>query len=168
MPWFVFVCHTTTSDNLVTLDATGGEFLFVTLSTVDFLFTGNEALGTNRNLAYVTTETFLVPLSCFILHFLGTSSEDFVASIASGSKLLIVTASAVNPIALGSKLFIYKGFSTGSAQEASFMPVLVFIGQVLGVDANGSTAFLAGVSENGFVAGDAVRMVITKDVTLAS
>lgn len=54
-----------------------------------------------------------------------------MAPIAPGGELFIVTASAVDPVCLGTKLFIHKGFATRSAQEACFMPMFVLVRQIL-------------------------------------
>lgn len=54
-----------------------------------------------------------------------------MAPIAPGGELLVITASAVDPVTLGPELFIHKGFPTGGAQETGLVPMLVFVGQVL-------------------------------------
>lgn len=56
---------------------------------------------------------------------------------------------------------------TLAAEEAGFVPVLVFIREILGVDSNNLVALLAGVCEHVLVAADAVRMVVTNDVPLS-
>lgn len=106
MPWFVLVGYATAGDDLVTLDTPSCKLVFITLSAKDFLFTGDEALSSNWDFAYATAETFLVPLSGLIFHFLSPSSEDFMAPIASRSKLFIVATSAVDAVSFGTKLLV--------------------------------------------------------------
>lgn len=48
------------------------------------------------------------------------------------------------------------------------MPVLVFVGQVLRIDADRLVALLAHVGEHVLVALDAVRMLIAQHIPLAS
>lgn len=115
MPGLVLVGYAAAGDHLVTLDAPSSVLVLVALSAVDFLFTGDETLGTNGNFAYTTAETFLVPLPGFVFHLLRSSSKDFVASVAPGSELLIVAASTVNTISLGSELLVYQRFAASSA-----------------------------------------------------
>lgn len=107
MPWFVLVGYSSSSDDLIAFNASGCEFFFVTFSTIDFLFPWDETLGSYWYFAYATTETFFVPLPSFIFHFLGPSTENLVATIAFGSKLVVVAASTIDPIALRTKLSIY-------------------------------------------------------------
>lgn len=54
-----------------------------------------------------------------------------MASIAPGGELLVVTASAVDPVAFGPELFVDKGLPAGGAEETGLVPVLILIGQVL-------------------------------------
>ena len=60
---------------LVTLDTTSGKLVFVTSGAIDFLLARDEALRTDRILAYDATETLLVPLSGLVLHLLGTCEQ---------------------------------------------------------------------------------------------
>lgn len=61
-----------TSSYLVAFDAARGELVLVAASAVDLLLARDEALGADRVLAHHAAEAFLVPLSRFILHLLGT------------------------------------------------------------------------------------------------
>lgn len=106
MPGFVLVGYSATGDDLVAFDTTSGEFLLIAIGTVDFLFSGDKALGSNGGFTHYTGETFLVPLSGFVFHFLGSSFENFTAAIAPGSKLGIVTIAAVDFLRLGTELFV--------------------------------------------------------------
>lgn len=57
---------------LVTLNATSGKLVLIASSTVNFLFTWDEALRANGILADNATEALLVPLPGLVLHLLGT------------------------------------------------------------------------------------------------
>lgn len=56
--------------DLIALYTTGGEFILVTASTVDFLLARNEALGADRGFADTAAKAFFVPLSRLVFHFL--------------------------------------------------------------------------------------------------
>jgi hypothetical protein len=55
---------------LVAFDTACSELLLITGGTVDFLLARDEALGAYGSFAYTATETFLVPLTCLVLHLL--------------------------------------------------------------------------------------------------
>lgn len=55
---------------LVTFDTSGGIFLLIAASAIDFLFAWNKRFRSNRSFAYATRETFFMPLSGFVFHFL--------------------------------------------------------------------------------------------------
>lgn len=160
MPWLILVGHTTTCNDLVALHAASCKLLFIAGGTVDFLLTGDEALGADGSFADTATETFLMPLACLILHLLCASSEDLSAAIAARSELGIIAIAAVDLVSFGPKLLIYQGHTALVAQEAGLMPVLVFVGQILGVDSDRLVAFFADIGEYRLVALDAVRVVI--------
>lgn len=127
VPWLILVRNTIFGNDLITLDTSSSEFVLITSSTIDFLFTWYKALGTNWILADYTAEAFLVPLSCLVFHLLGASTEDFTASIASAGKLGIITVTAVNLVYLTTKLFVNQGHSAFVAKETSLMPMLVLV-----------------------------------------
>lgn len=127
MPWLVLVSHTTLGDDLVALDAASGKLLLVAAGAIDFLFAWDETLGSDRSLADAAAEALLVPLTGLVLHLLGTSTEDFTASIATGCELGIVAVSTIDLVYLRSELLVDKGNATLGAQEASLMPVLVLV-----------------------------------------
>lgn len=60
-----------------------------------------------------------------------TSTEHFTASVTSGRKLGVVAVAAVNLIRFRAELFVDERDATHIAQEACFMPVFVFVAQVL-------------------------------------
>jgi hypothetical protein len=132
------------------------------------LFTGNETLSTNGYFAYTTAETFFVPLPCLVFHLLRSGSEDFVATVTSGGELFVITTPAVDPVALRSKLPVHEGFPARCAQEARFVPMLVFVREVFWIDTNSSAALFASIGEDGFVTGHAIGVLVAKNVTLTS
>lgn len=127
VPGFVLVCHSATGDYLVAFDASSGKLILVATGTIDFLFPRDETFRTDRILANYAAETFLVPLPGFVFHLLRASTEDFTASIATASKLSVVTVAAINFIHLASKLFVHQGYSAPVAKETSLVPVLVLV-----------------------------------------
>lgn len=55
---------------LCAFDTSGRVFLLVAASAIDFLFAWYKRFGANWCFAYATREAFLMPLSCFVFHFL--------------------------------------------------------------------------------------------------
>jgi len=108
-----------------------------------------------------------MPLMSLVLHLLSPSSEDLSATIASGGKGGIITSGAINLLSLGSKWFVYKGHSTLCAKETLFMPMLLLVRKILGVDTDALGALVAGVGEDLLVTSHAVRMFIPQDVPLS-
>lgn len=108
MPRLVLVRHTALSDYLVTLDATSGKLVFIAPSAVDLLFTRDKALCADRVLTHDATEALLVPLSCLVLHLLGSSAEHLSTSITPAGELRIVAVAAVDLIQFGAKLLVHQ------------------------------------------------------------
>jgi hypothetical protein len=136
MPWVVLVSHTASRDNLFALDATSGKFVFIAPSTINILLARNERFRSDWCFAATATETFLMPLTVLVFHLLRASTEHFAASVASGCELRVVTVATVNLIGLRAKLLVNQRDTTHIAEEASLMPVLVFVAQILGVNSN--------------------------------
>lgn len=108
-----------------------------------------------------------------------------MAPVASGSELLVVATPAVDAVSLGAELLVHQRFAAGGAQETGFVPMLVFVGKILkqsafsdelsesrsvtylGIDSDGSAAFLASIGEDGLVAGHAVGVVVAQHVALS-
>jgi len=67
----LLVRHAARGDDLVTLDAAGGELL-VAAGAVNLLLVQDEGLGADQRLADAAG-TLLVPLPCLVLHLLGAS-----------------------------------------------------------------------------------------------
>lgn len=166
MPRLILVCYATLRDDLIALDATSSELVFVTAGAVDFLLTWDEAPGTDGVLAYYAAEALLVPLPGLVFHFLGASAEHFTASITATGELSIVTVAAVDLVKLGAELLVYERDAALGAKEACLMPMLVLVRQVLGVNADGLVAFFAAVGEDAFVTLDAVGVFVTKHIAL--
>lgn len=55
---------------LIAFDTSGCVFLFITSSTIDLLFAWYKRFGANGCFAYATGETFFMPLSRLVFHFL--------------------------------------------------------------------------------------------------
>jgi hypothetical protein len=168
MPGVIAVGHTTLGDHLAALDALSSKFIFVTFSTIDVVLLRDERLCSDRILASATDETLLMPLPCLVLHLLHACSENIATSIAPSSKLGIIASPTIDPVCLASKLFIDQAGSTFIAKEAGLMPVLLFVGQVLRVDADNLVALVAVVSEHIFVALDTVGVIFPQHIPVAS
>lgn len=167
MPRLVLVGHSTLSDDLVALDATSGELLLVAAGAEDLLLPRDEALGADGRLADYAAEALLVPLARLVLHLLGSSAEDLSAAVAAGSELRVIAVAAVDLVYLGAELLVHQRHAALGAQEARLVPVLVLVGQILGVDSDDLVALLASVGEDALVALDAVGVVIAQHVALA-
>jgi len=163
----VLVRHTTRRNHLFAFGALGGEELLVASDAVVVVILGDEALRSQGLLAVVAGEAVLVPLLPFVLHLLGAWFEDLTAAVASRSELVSVTITAVNLIFFAAKRFVHQTVAADAAHEAPFVPVLLFVGEILGVCSYEFCAFFAGVGEKLFVASDAVRMFLSQDISLA-
>lgn len=167
MPRLIAVSHTTASDDLVALDAPGGELVLVTASAVDIIVSRNEAPGADGVAAHAAAEALLVPLVALVLHLLRAGAEDLAAAIAAGGEGGIVTGGAVHLLSLGAERLVHQRHAAFAAQEARLVPVLLLVRQVLGVNADGLGALLAGVREHLLVAAHAVRVLVPQHVALA-
>lgn len=167
MPRLVLICHAAAGDNLIALNTPGGEFVLVTSGTINLLFARDEALCADRILTDHAAETLLVPLSGLVFHFLSASTEDLATSIATAGELGVVAVAAIDLVHLATKLFVHQRHSAPIAEEAGFMPMLVLIRQILGVNADDFAAFLAAIGEYALVTLNAVRMLVSENVTLS-
>lgn len=127
MPRLIFVRHTTTCNDLVALDATRRKLLFVAARTVDVVFSWDEGLGSDGGFAHTATEALLMPLATFVLHLFSSCSENFTAAIAPGRKGRIVAIGTIDLLVLGAKGLVHQRHSAFVAQEASFVPMLLFV-----------------------------------------
>lgn len=167
VPWFVLVRYSTASNYLVTFNATSRELFLVTSSAVDILFPGYEAFGTYGRLAHNAAETFLVPLSGLVFHFLRSCAEDVSASVTPSSELSVIAISAIDFLHFRSELLVHQRDATFVAQETSFVPVFVLVRQIFRVDSDDLVAFVAWVRKHRFVAFYAVRMFVPQYVSLS-
>lgn len=160
MPGVVTIGHSTLSNNLITLDALGCELVLVAFSAINVMLLWDERLCANRIVTGAANKTLFVPLPCLVLHLLHACSENVAAAITPGCKLGVITGSAINSIGFRAKLLVDQRRPAFGADKASFVPVLLFVRQILGVDPNDFAALIAVVGEHVLVALDAVRVVV--------
>lgn len=127
MPWFVLVCNSTSCDYLIAFDTSGSVFLFITSSTIDLLFAWYKRFGANGCFAYATGETFFMPLSRLVFHFLCARTEYFAAAIATRCKLRVVTIAAIDLLSFGTELLVHEGDTAFVAEETGLMPMLLLV-----------------------------------------
>jgi len=168
MPGVVAVGDTSLRDDLAALDALGGKFLLVTFSTVDVMLLGDEGFCANRVLASTADKTLLVPLAGLVFHFLHTCFEDIPAAITPGGKLGIVARTAVDSVSFGSKLLVHQAAPALVAEEAGLMPMLFLVRQILGINANNFSTFIAVICKHILIAFDAVWVVISQGIPVTS
>lgn len=168
VPGVVAVGDTSLRDDLAALDALGGKFLLVTFSTVDIVLLGDEGFCADRVFASAADKTLLVPLAGLVFHFLHTCFEDIPAAITPRGKLGIVARTAVDSVSFGSKLLVHQAGPAFVAEEASLVPVLLLVGQILGINANNFSTFIAVICKHIFIAFDAVWVVISQDIPVTS
>jgi hypothetical protein len=140
--------------------------LFVAGGAENFIVFGNKTLGPDGCFAQRTAKTAVVPLFAFVFHFFHTCFEYIATSIASCRKGLVVAVGAKYLLVFGAEGFIDQGNLAHAAEEAVLVPVLVFVGQIFGVDPDGLSALIACVCKDTLVALDAVRVFLTEDVPL--
>ena len=63
---------------LVAFDTLGGKLVFITLGTINVMFFGDEGFCANWIVACATNETFFVPLSSLVFHFLHSCKNEIV------------------------------------------------------------------------------------------
>jgi len=167
VPGLVLVRHAARRDDLVALNAAGGELLLVAGGAVDLLLARDKALGADGRPAHHAAEALLVPLARLVLHLLIACTEDLAAAVTAGGELSVVAGPAVNLLHLAAELFVHQGQGAFATEETLLVPVLVFVRQVLGVDADECVAVVAGVSKHALVALGAVGMVVFEHISLA-
>lgn len=127
VPRVVAVSHATGGDYLIALDASGSEFLFVASGTVYVVLPGDEAARSDGILADAAAEALVVPLVALVLHLLGASTEDIVASIATRCEGGVVAAGTVHFLRFGAERLVNQRNSALVAQETGLMPVLLLV-----------------------------------------
>ena len=106
-----------------------------------------------------------MPLSGLVLHLLHPRLEHVLAPITPGCKLCIIASSAVDPVSLGSELFVHETGSALVAEEASLVPVLLLVAQILGVDTDDLAALVTVVGEHILITLDAVGMIVPQNIS---
>jgi len=167
VPGVVAVSDAALRNNLFAFDALGGEFILVAFGAVDVVLFGDEALGSDGVFARAADEAFFVPLASFVFHLFHACSENVSASVASGGELGVVAGAAVNTVGLRAELFVHQRHSAFRANEASLVPMFLFVAQIFGVDSDELVAFITIVGEYALVAFDAVGVVVPQNVSVA-
>jgi len=167
VPGLVLVRHAARRDDLVTLDATGSELLLVAGGAVNLLLARDEALGADSRPAHHAAEALLVPLARLVLHLLITCTEDLAAAVAAGGELSVIARPAVDLLHLAAELLVHQRQRALATQEALLVPMLVFVRQVLRIDADERVAVVACVSKHALVALGAVGVVVFEHIALA-
>lgn len=168
MPGLVLVGDTACADHLLALGASRRELLLVAGGAEDFLVLGDEGAGADGLLAEGAAEALVVPLLPFVFHLLHAGTEDLVAAITSRRECLVVAIGTEYPVVLRSEGHIHQGDLAHIAEEAMLVPVLLLVGQVLGVDAYGLGTLVTLVREDIFIAFDTVGLLFSHDVPLSS
>jgi len=164
VPGVVAVSHSSLGDHLAALDALRRELLLVALGAVDVVLLRDEALGADGVLAGAADEALLVPLTGLVLHLLHTSLEHVSTPVTPGGKLGVIARSTVDSVRLRTKLLVHKTGATLVAKETGFVPMLLLVGEVFGVDANDLSTLVAVVGKDVLVTLDAVGMIISQDI----
>ena len=74
----IFVCERFAkyTTYLVAFDTLGGKLVFITLGTINVMFFGDEGFCANWIVTCATNETFFVPLSSLVFHFLHSCKKN--------------------------------------------------------------------------------------------
>jgi len=168
VPGIVPVGHSTLGDHLAALDALCSKLLLIALGAVDVVFLGYEALGADGVLAGTADEALLVPLPGLVLHLLHTSLEDVPTAVAPGGELCVVAGTTVDPVSLGPELLVHQARPALVTEEAGLMPVLLLVGQVLGVDPDDLPALVAVIREHILVTLDTVGVIVPQNISVSS
>lgn len=167
MPRLIFVGHAAGRDHLLALGASRRELLLVARSAKDVVVFRNERFGADGHFAVGTAEALVVPLLAFVLHLFHACTENLIASVASCRERLVVAVGAENPIVFTAERHIDEGNLAHTAQEAVLVPMLVFVGEVLRVNANRLGTLVTLIGEHVLVALDAVGLLVPHDVPLS-
>jgi len=168
VPGVVTVGHPSLGDYLATLDALGSKLFFIALGTVDIVLLGYEGLCADGVLAGAAHEALLVPLPGLVLHLLHSCFENISTPVTPGGELCIVARTAVDSVSLGAELLVHQAGPALVAQEAGLVPVLLLVRQILGVNPDNFTTFIAIVCKHIFITFYTVRMVVSQDIPVAS
>lgn len=166
MPGGVLVRYTSLVDHPVALETSLGVLLLVAWYADDLLIPWYETLASYWLQADLTAEALLVPLLPLVLILLHSSLEESTAPVAPGGEVVVMTVGAVETLVLEGERTIDERALTITTLEATLVPVLLLVRQVLRVGSYGSLARLAGISEQRLVALDAERLLITEYVAV--
>lgn len=146
VPGVVLVADAPGGDGLLAVETLLGKLLVMAGGAVDVLALCQEALGADGQLALEALEALLVPNILLVLHVLGPWHDHLVASLAPVA-VLAGAALAAHDLAVvpGVEGLAGQRLVALGAAEAVLMPVAVFVVQLLGVGADGTSAFCAGV-----------------------
>lgn len=167
MPRGVLVGDATLVDHPITLETSLCILLFIAWHTDHLLVTWDEALASYWLQTDLAAEALLMPLLALVLKLLHTCLEQAPTPVTPGRKVVVMAVRTVQPVILVGKGMIDQGHLAITALEASLMPVLVLVRQVLRVGAYGRAAGLTRISEERFVTLDTERLLIPQDVPVA-
>lgn len=160
VPRFALVRHTAPPDDLCAFGAALSELGFIARHADDLLLAGNEALGSDGLGALHATEALLVPLLAAVLVLPHARLEDVAAAVTAGRELVVVAVRAEKLVLFGGEGPIHERVGAVRALETLFVPMSLFVRQVLRIAPDLFVTFLANVSENLFVALKAVRLIL--------
>ena len=125
-----------------------------------------------------------MPLSRLVFHFLHPCLEDVPTGVAPSCELSVIAGATVDPVSFGTELLVNQAGPTLAALEAALVPVLLLVGKILqqssqarlkvvwssylAVDSDDFPAFVAVVCEDALVAANAVGMILSEDIPVAS
>jgi len=164
----VLVRHAARGYHLLAFGALGGKQFLIARDAVVLVVLWDEALRPQSFLALITRETVLVPLFTLVFHLLRAWPEDLLASVASRREFVGVTFAAVDLFIFRTERFVDERVVADGADEAPFVPMLLFVREILGVGADNLLTFGARVGKELFVASDAIRMFFPQNVSLTS
>lgn len=151
----------------VALSTTLGELLLVAGHADELVVTWDEPLVSDWLPAGEADEALLVPLLAAELVLLHARLEHVAAAIAAGGEVVVVAVGAVELLILGGERLVHQGLLAVHALEAFLVPVLVLVGQILGVSSDGGLALLTRVGEQALVTLDAEGMLVSQDVAVS-
>jgi len=167
MPRLVPVSHTSLGYHFVTLDAFSCKLVLVALCAIDVVVLGYERLGPDRVLASAAHKTPLVPLPSLVFHFLHACPENVPTCVAPGGELSVVAWPTINPVSLGSELFVHQGSTALGTNEARLVPMLVFVREILWINTNDFGALVTVVGEDILVTFYTIGVIIPENVSVS-
>lgn len=166
MPWGVLVRYPSLVNHSIALETPLSVLLLVTWYADNLLVTWDKTLASYWLQAHLAAEALLMPLLALVLKLLHSSLEEATTPVTPGSKVVVMTVRAVQTLVLEGKGSVDQRALAVTTLEASLMPMLLLVRQVLGVGADGCLAGLAAIGEERLVTLDAEGFLITEDVTI--